>query len=115
MTGIHRESLPFETIDSDGIDEIQTMVENVINGAYEHKDIDEVSYRRLTVEVNEVHGDPHDYFNGVLQRTLDAMEIMTLEQIQKGAQFIDSITTEDPRYERAMKKYDRLCVKLANY
>lgn len=106
--------LPF-TEEPNPIDEIQTMVEQVIKGAYKHKDIDEVSYRRLTVEANEVHGDPHDYFNGVLQRTLDAMEIMTLEQIQKGAQFIDSIAAEDPRYERAMKKYDRLCVKLANY
>lgn len=106
--------LPF-TEEPNQIDEIQTMVEQVIEGAYEHKDIDEVSYRRLTVEVNEVHGDTHDYFNGVLQRTLDAMEIMTLERIRKGAEFIESLTPDDPRYDRAMQKYDKLVEKLANY
>lgn len=106
--------LPF-TEEPNPIDEIQAMVEQVIIGAYKHKDIDEVSYRRLTAEVNEVHGDPHDYFNGVLQRTLDAMEIMTLEQIQKGAEFIESINPDDPRYNRAMKRYDTLCEKLGRY
>lgn len=106
--------LPF-TEEPNQIDEIQKMVERVIKGAYEHKDIDELAYRRLTVEVNEVRGDPHDYFNGVPRRTLDAMEIMTLEQIQRGAEFINGITTDDPRYERAMKRYDMLCEKLARF
>lgn len=115
MTEIRNEYLPFADIEDDPLDVIQRRAEDSINQAFETQEIDENTYRRLVIEVNEVHGEPHAYFIGILKKVLDAMEITTIERIEKGAEFIESIGVDDPRYEIAVAKYEKLHEKLRRY
>lgn len=113
MTEPHNESLPFaDTDEFEG--ETKSTIERLLTGAFEAKTIDEVTYRRLSASVHEVDGNVFDYFVRLLDEFMEAGEAALLDRIMKGAEFIDSLSPDDHRREKAVKKYDTLCEQFQN-
>lgn len=104
MTDTHNESLPFDDFD----DYMRKTIERMINNAFETKQIDEVTYRRLCVQIAEYSDSDLDYMDHVLQNLQDSLETNMLDRLVRGAEFIESIDETDRRYEPATKKFEEL-------
>lgn len=105
----HKESLPFaDTDDEEVIERLRIMVETQLNLSYKAKEMNEMTYRRLSHEVCEINGDPFDHFTRIMREVQEAAEIALLDRLVIGEEFIESITPEDPRYTVAVTKFERL-------
>lgn len=102
--------LPFDD-EPDSIDEIQEMVEITLNKAYELEQIDDDRYRQLSIDICQVHGDPHDHFYGIMQKIYDAVTEYKVETLQKrminGAAKIEK-ETDPTKKQKYMELYDQL-------
>jgi hypothetical protein len=110
MTKTPNESIPFADIDDhdEEIEGLQSMVERIINGAFGAKQMDELTYRRLSIEAREIVGDPYDHLTRILKEAHESVEIALLDRLVIGDEFIDSLSPDDPRYTVAVSKYERL-------
>lgn len=109
MTKRPNESIPFaDTEDEEALERFRGAVEFHLNSCYRDGEIDEDNYRRLSIAVCEVHGDPYDYFGGIMREIVELHEANLLDRIITADEFINSIEKEDPRYVRAVAKYERL-------
>lgn len=117
MTKTTNEYLPFADIEDDQeeIEWMQSMVESRVNEAYKDKVIDESNYIRLSADVGEIYGHPYDHFGRIAEEIRDAYEVDLLDKLVKGGEFIDNTPSDDPRYSRAVAKYDRLSEQFRNY
>jgi len=93
------------------IAEKQETFDRFLYSMFEQKEIDEFTYKRLSAE--ELPKDSfHDFIdslNKLISEMLEVSQRNKLNQILKGAEFIESIEKSDSRYDLAMKKYDSLC------
>jgi len=82
--------------------------------AFAKEKIDEVTYRRFVSETCEAQTEDEvfDHFQGIYTQLKEIMRNNLLTRIAKGAEFIESIGTQDPRYKSAIAKYDALCKEL---
>lgn len=109
MTRKLNESIPFADIeDEEAINRIQSSTEMLLNSAFESKELDELTYRRLSIEVREVHGDPYDWFNRIIHEHIDALETNMLDRLIKADEYINAIGPDNPKYGKAVDKYERL-------
>lgn len=79
--------------------EWESVFTRIANGAREKKELTDDEYRELIL-VEDI--------SERLERLVDVLREKKLVQLVKGAEFIESITPEDPRYERALEKYDKI-------
>lgn len=56
-----------------------------------------------------------DYYAKIFSEIEEYHYHHLLHRLIKGAEFIESITTTDPRYVKAMQKYDAISVKVESY
>lgn len=110
MTEIPNESIPFADIEDDDerLEQLRAMIEKQLLLTFEAKEIDEETYRRLSIGLCEINGDPFDWFTLLLLELNEAIEATILDKLVIADEFINEISSTDPRYEKVVAKYERL-------
>ncbi|OPG98640.1 hypothetical protein B2I21_09890 [Chryseobacterium mucoviscidosis] len=92
----------------------QIMLVSHLENALKNGRIDEHTFTRLKSQgcIAQTHDEILDHFEGSFRELLAYYQDRLRERIVKGAEFIDSLSPTDPRWEPALEKYDRLCEQL---
>lgn len=96
------------------INRYQEIFSRQVEQAYQLEEMDEAVYREfmseacLSEDVEEIYNHFYDLFG----RLIEYHQGRLSERIIKGAEFIEYIGKDHPKYEAAMRKYDALCSQL---
>lgn len=114
MTEQHSESQN-STEDKDQlIERYQEILMRQVEAAYEKGDMEPDVYMLFMSKVCEAEtkGEVYEYYQDVFAELADYHENRLQERIIKGAEYIESIGPDHPKYRAALKRYDSLCDQL---
>lgn len=96
------------------ISRFQEMFARHAEMAFQQGRIDEFAYRKFLSEpcTATTREEVFDHYESMYNDLLQMLRNNLLYRIVRGAEFIESLDKNDPRYERAMAKYDRLVEEL---
>ncbi|MEK4512882.1 hypothetical protein [Paenibacillus sp. FSL K6-2524] len=95
------------------IDYYQEVLNRQVNIALEHKEMDDQTYIGFISEecTEETVDAVYDHFEILFISLMEYHRERLWQRILKGAEFIDSLDKSDPRFYKAVEKYDALCEK----
>lgn len=93
------------------INRYQEIFSRQVNLGFQLGEIDESAYRRFMSEscTAEEIKDVYRHFHDMFGQLVDYLQDRLSERIIKGAEFIEHIGKDHPKYAAAMEKYDDLC------
>ncbi|MFW5437095.1 hypothetical protein [Paenibacillus apiarius] len=96
------------------INRYQEMFNRQVEQAFQVGEMDEDTYREFMSEActSDNVDDIYNHFYNLFTQLVEYHQGRLSERIIKGAEFIESIGKDDPKYEAAMRKYDALCSML---
>jgi len=97
---------------------MQAMVNHMLDVFYfEHKKLDELSYRRLSLETftGSTLDEAEAHFLRIMDDFLKASKQVLIQRIKKGEEFLDGLSKDDPRYKAAENKLVNLINELARF
>ncbi|BFH16023.1 hypothetical protein WJ0W_006923 [Paenibacillus melissococcoides] len=96
------------------INRYQEMFSRQVNLGFQLGEIDEAAYRRFMSDscTAEEIDDVYRHFYDMFGQLVDYLQDRLSERIIKGAEFIEDIGKDHPKYKAAMQKYDDLCNQL---
>lgn len=97
--------------------EKQGMFMNLLEAAWMHQKIDEVSYKRLSLDEfeGETMDEAFDHFQMQYEDIICCCRNVLIQRIAKGEEFMESLQESDPRYRPGMEKLARLIEELGQY
>lgn len=106
-----------DTVALDLRNQFQEMFSRHVELAFQHKQMDELTYRRFMTEIcmEETIEGVFSHYESLYSNLKTYLRNQLLDRIIKGAEYIESREVDDPYREAAMKKYDRLVEELQEF
>ncbi|MUG24916.1 hypothetical protein GNQ08_21360 [Paenibacillus macerans] len=114
MTEQHKKSLNYVEFNEQLIARYQELLLRQVEGAYRKGEMEPDAYLNFLSVVCEAdtRNGIYDHFEGVFGDLIDYHEERLQARILKGAEYIESIGPQHPKYAAAVRKYNALCEKL---
>lgn len=103
-----------DTVALDLRNQFQEMFSRHVELAFQHKQMDELTYRRFMTEIcsEETIEGVFTYYENLYAKLKTYLRNQLLDRIIKGAEYIENREPNDPYRTAAMRKYDKLVEEL---
>lgn len=99
------------------VQQYQEIFDRQITGAFEQGKMDGDAYKRFAaIECDAVTPDEvYGHFDRLFKELAEYYQERLRERIYKGAQLLDSMGKDHPKYKQYMALYDQLCEDLGSF